>query len=265
MISKASMRGTAAAAVLMLALTAAGTASAQNVAVVNGKPISKAKADQMVKDLIAQGQKDSPQLQGLVRQELITREVFMQEAEKRGLAGSAEVKAQLEQARQQIIIGAMLRDFSKKNPVKDEDVKAEYEKFKAERGSEKEFRARHILVEKEDQAKALIEQLKKGAKFEDLAKQSKDTGSAQRGGDLDWAQPNSFVKPFSDAMTKLEKGKFTEAPVQSEFGWHIIRLDDVREAKFPSFDEVKPRIQEMLQRQKLQKFQEDLMSKAKVE
>ena len=119
---------------------------------------------------------------------------------------------------------------------------------------------------KEDEAKAIIANLKKGAKFEELAKkQSKDPGSGANGGDLDWANANSYVPEFSSAMIKLKKGEVTQAPVKSQFGFHVIRLDDVRDAQLPKFEDVKPQIQQQLAQQKLQQFQEDLRTKAKVE
>jgi peptidyl-prolyl cis-trans isomerase C len=167
-------------------------------------------------------------------------------------------------ARQAIVIRALVADYVKKNPVSEADMKAEYEKFKAQSG-DKEYHARHILVEKEDDAKAIVAKLKAGAKFEDLAKQSKDPGSASRGGDLDWASPASFVKPFSDAMVGLQKGQFTETPVHTQFGYHVIKLEDVRPAKVPSFEEVKPQIAEALQQQKLQAYQQELRKKAKIQ
>jgi peptidyl-prolyl cis-trans isomerase C len=237
---------------------------AQNLAVVNGKPVPSSRADAMVKQMAAQGQQDSPQLRAMVKEELINREILLQEADKMGLASTPEVKNQIDLARQSIVIRALVQDYVKKNPVRDADMKAEYDKFKAQAG-DKEYRARHILVEKEDDAKAIIAKLKGGAKFEDLAKQSKDTGSAANGGDLDWASPASFVKPFSDAMVGLQKGQVTDTPVKSQFGYHVIRLDDVRPAKIPPFEEVKPQIAEQLQQQKLQAFQQELRKKAKVQ
>jgi peptidyl-prolyl cis-trans isomerase C len=239
-------------------------AVAQNLAVVNGKPIPSSRADAMVKQLAAQGQPDSPQLRSMVKEELINREVLMQEADKRGLTNSAEVKNQLEIARQSIAIRALVQDFVKKNPVSDDEIKAEYDKFKAQAG-DKEYHARHILVDKEDEAKAIIAKLKAGAKFEDLAKQSKDPGSAANGGDLDWASPASFVKPFSDAMTSLKKGEFTQTPVKTQYGYHVIKLEDVRDAKIPSLEEVKPQIAESLQQKKWQAYQQQLHDKAKIQ
>ena len=249
--------------VLLLA-TAAVPVMAQNLAVVNGKPVPSSRADAMIKQMAAQGQQDSPQLRAMVKEELVNREILMQEADKLGLSSSPEVKNQMEMARQSIVIRALVADYVKKNPVSEADMKAEYDKFKAQAG-DKEYHARHILVEKEDDAKAIIAKLKSGAKFEDLAKQSKDTGSAANGGDLDWAPPSAFVKPFSDAMTSLQKGQITETPVQTQFGYHVIKLEDSRAAKVPSFEEVKPQIAESLQQQKLQAYQQELKKKAKIQ
>ncbi len=243
---------------------AVASALAQNAAIVNNKPITKAKVDEFVAALTAQGRPDSPELRTAVRDELIARELFVQEAEKKGLARNAEVQRQLDSARQDILIRAVIRDHLKANPITDADLKAEYDKV-AKTQSEKEYRARHILVEKEETAKQIIADLKKGSKFEDLAKQSKDTGSAEKGGDLDWNVPGTFVKPFAEAMAKLEKGKFTETPVQSQFGWHVIRLDDTRDAKAPPMEQVKPQIQQDLERRKVQEMQKDLRTRAKIQ
>jgi peptidyl-prolyl cis-trans isomerase C len=243
---------------------AASAVMAQNAAVVNNKPISSKKVDEFVAALAAQGRPDSPELRAAVREELIARELFVQEAERRGLLRNAEVQRQVDTARQEILIRAMIRDYLKTSPITDADLKAEYDKVtKAQ--SDKEYRARHILVEKEETAKQIIADLKKGTKFEELAKQSKDTGSAANGGDLDWNVPGTFVKPFAEAMAKLKKGEFTETPVQSQFGWHVIRLDDTREAKPPPMDQVKPQIQQELERRKIQELQKDLRSKAKIQ
>ena len=249
--------------VLLLA-TAALPAMAQNLAVVNGKPVPSSRADAMVKQMASQGQQDTPQLRAMVKEELVNREILIQEADRMGLSSSAEVKSQLEMARQSIVIRALVADYVKKNPVSDADMKAEYDKFKSQAG-DKEYHARHILVEKEEDAKAIIAKLKGGAKFEDLAKQSKDPGSAANGGDLDWAPPPAFVKPFSDAMIALQKGQVTETPVQTQFGYHVIKLEDSRPAKVPTFEEVKPQIAESLQQQKLQAYQQELKKKAKIQ
>ena len=196
---------------------------------------------------------------------MIAREIFMQEAKKRGLEGSAEYKNQLELARQTILIRELFADYQKKNPVTDAEIQAEYDKFVAA-NSGKEYKASHILVESEDQAKSIIAQINKGAKFEEIAKkESKDPGSGAKGGDLDWANPSNYVAEFTEALVKLKKGEMTAVPVKSQFGWHIIRLDDTRDAQLPKLDEVKPQIAQQLQQQKLAKFQEDLRTKAKVQ
>lgn len=247
-----------------LFVSAALPAMAQNLAVVNGKPVPSSRADVMVKQMVAQGQQDTPELRAMIKDELINREILIQEADKLGLGTHADVKSQVEIARQSILIRALVADYLKKNPVKEADIKAEYDRFKAQ-ASDKEYHARHILVEKEEDAKAIIVKLKAGAKFEDLAKQSKDPGSAANGGDLDWAAPAAFVKPFSDAMTSLQKGQLYDTPVKTQFGYHVIRLDDVRAAKIPTLEEVKPQIAEGLQQKKLQAFQQQLRAKAKIQ
>ncbi|MET0962819.1 MAG: peptidylprolyl isomerase [Noviherbaspirillum sp.] len=252
------------ARLLVLLLATALPALAQNLAVVNGKPVPSSRADAMIKQMASQGQQDTPQLRAMVKDELVNREILMQEADRMGLTSSPEVKSQMEMARQSIVIRALVADYVKKNPVSEADMKAEYDKFKSQAG-DKEYHARHILVEKEDEAKAIIAKLKGGAKFEDLAKQSKDPGSAANGGDLDWAPPTAFVKPFSDAMIALQKGQVTETPVQTQFGYHVIKLEDSRAAKVPTFEEVKPQIAESLQQQKLQAYQQELKKKAKIQ
>jgi peptidyl-prolyl cis-trans isomerase C len=248
---------------LLLALiaVAAAPAFAQNLAVVNGKAIPSSRADAVVKQVVAQGQQpDSPQLRDAVKKDLISREVLMQEAVKQGYDKNADVKAQLENARQAIVINALARDYVAKNPVKDADIKAEYDKFKAQAG-DKEYHVRHILFATDAEAKAAIVKLKGGAKFEDLAKQSKDQGTANNGGDLDWAVPSSF----SDAFVKLQKGAITDTPVQTANGFHVIKLDDTRAAKIPTLEEVKPQISESLQQRKLQAYQDEMVKKAKVQ
>ena len=250
----------AAAALLPLA----SAALAQNAAVVNNKPIPKQRVDDFVAALVAQGRPDTPELRAAVREELIARELFVQEAEKKGLPRNADVQRQLENVRQDILIRALIRDHLKVNPVKDDEIKAEYEKIRKQAG-DKEYRARHILVDSEDEARGIIEQLKKGAKFEELAKKSKDTGSAQSGGDLDWNTPQTFVKEFSEAMVKLDKGKLTDTPVKTQFGYHVIRLDDTREAKAPPLEEVRPQIQQEVERRRVQALQQALREKAKIQ
>lgn len=263
MAMNASLRRALPAVIVALSL-ASGAAQAQNAAIVNGKAIPKAKLDEFVAALTQQGRPDTPELRNAVRDELIAREIFAQEAEKKGLARNPEVQRQLEQTRQDILIRAVIRDHLKNNPVTDAEVKAEYDTLNKGAGGDKEFRARHILVETEAEAKAIIEQLNKGVKFEELAKKSKDPGSAEKGGDLDWNGAETFVKPFSEAMVKLEKGKYTDMPVKSDFGWHVIRLDDVRETTPPPLEQVRPQIKQELERRRVQTLQTDLKAKAKV-
>ncbi|MFP8833853.1 peptidylprolyl isomerase [Hydrogenophaga sp. XSHU_21] len=246
-------------------IASAPWAIAQNVAVVNGKPVPTTRVDALVKQIEASGRAVDDTVRAQIKEEVILREIFMQEAQKRGVANSAEFKNQMELARQTIMIRTLFAEYQKTDPVTDAEVKAEYDKFVAANAG-KEFKARHILVEKEADAKAIIANIKKGAKFEDIAKKdSKDPGSGANGGDLDWAPAASYVPEFSQAMVKLAKGQMTDAPVQSQFGWHIIRVDDIRDAELPKFDEVKPQIVQQMTQQKLQKFQQGLREKAKIQ
>ncbi|MBI2770811.1 MAG: peptidyl-prolyl cis-trans isomerase [Burkholderiales bacterium] len=250
-----------AAATLCIALPA----SAQNIAIVNGKAVPTARYDALAAQLAKSGRPVTPEMSGQLKDEVIAREIFMQEAQKRGLDASEDFRQQMDLARQTLLIRELFADYQKTNPVTEAEIKAEYDKFAAANGG-KEYRARHILVEKEDEAKAIIASLKKGGKFDDIAKkQSKDPGSGANGGDLDWANASSYVPEFSGALVKLNKGQLTETPVKSQFGYHVIRLDDVREAQLPKLEEVKPQIAQQLQQARLAKFQEDLRGKAKVE
>ena len=248
----------------LLAIASTG-AFAQNVAIVNGKAVPKTRLDALATQIERAGRPVTAEMQGQLRDEVIAREIFMQEADKQGLAQTDDFRNQMELARQSILIRELFSEFQKKNPVTDAEMKAEYDKFVAA-NSGKEYKARHILVEKEDQAKAILASLKKGGKFEDIAKkQSKDPGSGANGGDLDWANPEGYVPEFSQALVKLNKGQTVDAPVKTQFGWHIIRLDDVRTPQLPPFDQVKPQLQQQMVQQKLGKYQEELRAKAKIE
>ncbi len=248
----------------LVALLAA-PALAQNLAMVNGKPVPSSRVKALQQQIEASGRPVTPEVLAQIKEELIAREVFMQEAKKRGLDASDEYKNQLELARQTLLIRQLFTDFQQQNPVSDAEIKAEYDKFSAANGG-KEYRVRHILVDREDEAVALIAQIKKGANFEDVAKKaSKDPGSGANGGDLDWAAAGSYVPEFSGAMVKLAKGQMTDTPVKSQFGFHIIRVDDVRETQLPKLEEVKPQIAQQLQQQKLSTYQEGLRSKAKIQ
>lgn len=239
-------------------------ANAQNIAIVNGKAVPTARAEALAQQVARSGRPITPEVEAQIKEEVIAREIFMQEAQKRGLDATPEYKSQIELARQTILIRELFAEFQKTSAVTDADVQAEYDKFVAANGG-KEYRARHILVETQAQAEAILASLKKGGKFEDIAKkQSKDPGSGANGGDLDWAAPGNYVKEFSDAMVALNKGQVS-APVQSQFGFHIIRLDDVREAQLPALEDVKPQIVQQMTQQRMATFQQELRAKAKVE
>jgi len=217
--------------------------------------------DLMLKERTAQGQPDSPELRAAIREELNTRELLAREAKKKGLDKQTDVKTQMDLSSQTVLVRAYVADWIKANPIPDAEIRKEYDQIKSQLG-DKEYKVAHILVEKEDEAKDVIAELQKGAKFADLAKaRSKDPGSKERGGDLDWNAPANFVKPFSDAMVKAEKGKFTPQPVQTQFGWHVILVEDTRDAKVPSFDEVKPQLAQRMQAQHLDKYFRDLRAK----
>lgn len=259
------MKFIAALAGAALLATLAPLALAQNVAIVNGKAVPTSRLDTLAQQIARSGRPVTPEMQTQLKDEVIAREIFIQEAQKQGLETTDDFKVQMELARQTLLIRELFGNYQKANPVSDAEVKAEYDKFVAA-NSGKEYHARHILVEKEDQAKAIIAQLKKGGKFEDIAKKSsKDPGSAAKGGDLDWANAGNYVAEFSEALAKLTKGKMTETPVKTQFGYHIIRLDDVRDAQLPKFEDVKPQVAQQLQQQKLSKYQEELRAKAKIE
>ena len=241
------------------------TASAQNIAIVNGKAIPKTRLDALAQQVAKSGRPVTPDVQQQMRDAVITREIFAQEAEKLGLMAGDDYKNQMEIARQTVLITVLLDDFKKKNAVTDAELKSEYDKFAAANGG-KEYKARHILVEKESDAKTIIASIKKGGKFEDIAKkQSKDPGSGANGGDLDWANPSSYVAEFTEAMLKLGKGQITDNPVKTQFGFHIIRVDDIRTAQLPAFEELKPQIAQQLDQQRLGAYQQTLREKAKVE
>ena len=251
----------------LLSLLSLGTtaALAQNIAIVNGKAVPKARMDSLSLQFQSTGRPITPEVQEQMRQHLIALEVFTQEADKLGLSSSDEFKAQMELARQTVLANQLIKEFEKKNAITDELLKAEYDKFAAANGG-KEIKARHILVGKEADATAIIASLKKGAKFEEIAKKrSKDTGSGSKGGDLDWANPSSYVPEFSAALQALKKGQLTDKAVKTQFGFHIIRVDDVRDIKLPTFDEVKPQIADQMKQDKRGTYQRDLLGKAKVE
>ncbi|MFT0734326.1 peptidylprolyl isomerase [Ralstonia wenshanensis] len=256
----------------LLAVAFAATvapAMAQNAAVVNGKAIPSAKVDALIK---RSGQPESPELRAKARDMLVDRELIEQDAAKRGLLERDDIQEQLASARLNVLVAAEFEDYVKNSPATEEELHKQYDKIKAQFGNGKEYHAHHILVDKEADAKAIIAKLKAGAKFEDIAKaQSKDKGSGANGGDLDWANPGTYVPEFSAALTSLKKGQITQTPVKTQFGWHVIRLDDTRDAKIPSYEDVKPQLLEMMmgdqnwQRSKFQAMLKDLREKAKIQ
>jgi peptidyl-prolyl cis-trans isomerase C len=238
--------------------------AADPVTTVNGIAIPAARVEAMVAAQRAQGAPDNAQMRDAVRELLIRQEVLSQEAGKKGMEKRADVQTQMEMARQGIMIKAYLQDYVKAHPVTEAELKKEYDAITAQLG-DKEYKPRHVLVETEEQAKAIIAKLQGGTKFEELAKESRDPGSRERGGELGWSNPGMFVKPFSEAMVKLEKGKYTTTPVKSDFGYHVIQLDELRTLQPPAYEEVKPQLQQRLQQQKVEKHVQELRTKAKVQ
>ena len=252
-------------AALLATLVLPCAVMAQNLTIVNGKPVPQARVDALLKTATQAGREVPPEVKAQARDQVVMREIFAQEAEKQGIAGTAEYKMQLELVRQTVLINTLFQNFIKAHPISDADAQAEYNRIKAEQ-SGMEYDARHILVDSEDEAKKLIAQIKAGAKFEDLAKKSsKDTGSAENGGDLGFAKPGSYVPEFATALQALKKGQMTDAPVKTQFGYHIIRLEDTRAAQFPAFEEVKDKVKQQLQSVKLQEYEEKLRKAAKTD
>ena len=245
------------------AATAAAASGDSKPITVNGTVIPKDRGDALFTEQLAQGTPDSPELRNAIKEEVIRREILAGEARKKGLEKNPMLKAQMELAQQAVLIRAYMQDFVRTHPVSDADAQKEYDSIKAQLGS-KEYKSRHILVEKEDDAKAIIAKLQKGETFDELAKQSKDPGSKDKGGDLGWSAPSAYVKPFSDALTKLEKAAFTAIPGKSDFGYHVIKLEDVRDLKVPSFEEAKPQISQRLQQKMVEEHILSLRKSAKV-
>jgi peptidyl-prolyl cis-trans isomerase C len=244
--------------------SASATAAGKAFVTVNGVPVSQNLANVFIAEQQAQGAPDTPELKNAVREELIRRELLVQEAKKAGLDKKPEIAAQVEAARQAYYVRAYVQDYLKKNPISEAELRAQYETIKAQLGTT-EYKARHILVGNEDEAKAIIADLDKGTKFEDLAKQSIDPGSKDNGGDLGWSSPSNFVKPFGDALVALDKGKYTATPVKSDFGYHVILLEDTRPLPVPTFEEVQPRLMQQAQGEQINKMIANLRAKAKIE
>lgn len=248
------------------ALTIAVPAWAQTVATVNGQAIPQEKLDQFVKLLVEQGAPDTPELRTQVKQEMVNRLVVVQAAEKAGIDKKPQVQQEIELARQGILVRALMADHLEKNPVTDKQVQAEYDKFKKAQEGSMEYKLRHILVKEKEEAEKLLADLKaKKVTFEAAAKdKSQDPGSGQNGGDLGWGPASNYVPEFASAVEAMKKGEVSQAPVQTQFGWHIIQVDDTRKAEFPTLDEVKPQIEEMLRKQQLSQYQQNLMKNADI-
>ncbi len=235
------------------------------VAKVNGVTIPQSRLELMVKAGVAQGQQDGPEMRKALRENLIAEEIIAQEALKKKLDKSSEVVAQLEMARQAVLVRAFQADYIKNNSVSDETLRKEYEMLKVQMG-DKEYKARHILVDSESTAKEIIANLKKGGNFAKIAEEkSLDDGSKENGGELNWSPPAAYVRPFSEALVKLSKGGLTEQPVQTNFGWHVIQLMDTRPMEVPPFDEVKQNIQQRVLQREFATVVQELRGKAKVE
>lgn len=235
-------------------------------ATVNGEPISERLVDMMLKQRTDLGRNASAEVRKGYIDRLAMQTLITQEAIKKGLDKTPEVAVQIDLSKQSVLVDAFVRDFIKNNPVSDDAVKAEYEKIKAQEAGT-EYKARHILVDTEKEAKDIIAKLNKDPKvFEALAKaNSKDTGSKAKGGELGWFDPRGMVPEFGDAVTKLAKGKFTETPVKTRFGYHVILLEDTRAKEAPPLDQVKDRLKQQVQEQNLQKLFDDMKAKAKIE
>ena len=235
------------------------------LATVNGVAIPRQRADAVVRVQTSRGAQDNEQLRAQVREALINNELLVQEGNRTGLVKKQEVLEQVDLNRQEVIANAVINEYVRAHPVSDAEIQKEYDAAKVRTG-DREFKARHILVASEDDAKGIIAELKKGGKFDDIAqKRSMDEGTRPRGGDLDWNVPGTFDKVFADALMKLEKGKMTETPVRTRFGFHIIQLDDVRPVNFPPLAQVKQQIQQRLVQQRIDTLVKELRGKAKIE
>lgn len=241
---------------------------AQNAAIVNGKAIPKAQLDKLVQK---SNQPDNPQVRDQAREMLVTRELILQEANNRGVMQKESVREQLEQSKMGILIAAVFEDYVEKEGVAEAELKAAYEQVKSQYTG-KEYHVEHILVEKEADAKAITAQIKAGGNFEQIAKEkSKDPGSAPNGGDLGWVSDKALVPEFSKAMVQLKKGQVTDKPVKTQYGWHIIKLDDVRDVKAPSMEEIKDQLKQMItadqnwQKAKFSELMQKLRAKAKIQ
>ena len=235
-------------------------------ATVNGTAISQNLVEMILKQQAQQGMPDNAESRKMIIDSLATQLILSQEAAKKGLDKTSDIADQLEMTRQSILAEAYVQDYMKSNTITDDMLNAEYDKIKAQ-ASVNQYKARHILVEKEADAKDIIAKLKKDPKtFEALAKsKSKDPGSKDKGGDLGWFDPRGMVPEFGAAVATLEKDKFTEEPVKSKYGYHVILLENTRPNPIPTLDQVKPGLTQQVQQQNFVKMVEDLKAKSKIE
>lgn len=245
-------------------VSAPAFAEGKAFATVNGQAIPQAVYDTIIAEQKAKGISETPEMRNAIKEQLIARELLVQEAKKAKIDKKGDIQLQIEAAKQAILGNAFLSDYLRTHPITDAQLKSEYDAIKANLGST-EYKSRHVLVEKEEDAKAIIAKLEKGEKFADLAKQSKDPGSKDNGGDLGWSSPSAYVAPFAEALTKLKKGEFTKTPVKSQFGYHVIQLDDSRALTPPPFEQVKPQLQQRANQQQIENLVKDLRSKAKID
>jgi peptidyl-prolyl cis-trans isomerase C len=233
-------------------------------ATVNGVVISQSRVEMGVKGAESQGRPDSPELRKFIRDNLITQEVVAQEAVKEGLDKTPSVVDQLAVTKQEVLVSAFVQNYIKKHPISDDQLKKEYDNYKAQLG-DKEYEISHIPVKTEAEARAIIAKLNKKAKFETLAKQSLDAGSADKGGKVGWIIPKTLPESIANALLNLKKGEYTKEPVQTQFGWDVIKLDDIRPLQAQSFDVMKPKLEQHLQQIEIQKAVSDLRANAKIE
>jgi peptidyl-prolyl cis-trans isomerase C len=234
------------------------------VAVVNGIAIPQSQFNVLKQERVAQGQPDNDKTTAALRDSLINAEILSQAAVSKGLDKDPAMQARLALAKTELLAKAYLADYVKAHPISEQALKAEYDKVKSQMGG-KEYEVRHILVPTEAEANKIIGELNKKAKFEDLAKKYSKDASAANGGLIGWAAPGNLVPEFSNAMVNLKKGEYTKAPVQTKFGWHVIRVDGVRDLKLPPLDQVKDQLRADMEQQMVKADIVKLRAAAKVE
>ncbi len=270
-VKSALLLALAAACLAVLATGYAADAKQKNAAIVNGAPIPQARIDFVAKAQIAQSQgqqQDGPEFRENIREIMITREILYQEALKRKLDKNADYQLQLDLAKQQIILGVLFEDINKKTQPTEADVVKEYERVKAQQGGDvgKQYQARHILVKEETEAKQVLADLQNGGDFAKIAaERSTDPGSKDSGGQLDWSEAEAYAQPFGEALKGLKKGEMTKEPVKSNYGYHIIELQDVRTLPFPPLEQVKAQIQQTLANKAREDYISGLRAKAKIQ